>query len=73
MTSDMRPADNKTQYTPVESVPFEQEAGVLATLLLKQGVITEKQLAYALRIRKKIATPQTMLHTLIDLEYVDRN
>lgn len=49
------------------------EAGVLASLLLNQGIISEKQLNYALRVRKKIATPQTMLDTLIELGYVDRD
>ena len=49
------------------------EAGVLAALLLNQGIISEKQLNYALRVRKKIATPQTMLDTLIELGYVDRD
>lgn len=48
------------------------EAGVLAALLLNQGIISEKQLNYALRVRKKIATPQTMLDTLIELGYVER-
>jgi type IV pilus assembly protein PilB len=48
------------------------EAGFLAALLLAQGLITDKQLKYALRVRKKIATPQTMLDTLIELGYVER-
>ncbi|MDA8431007.1 MAG: ATPase, T2SS/T4P/T4SS family [Geobacteraceae bacterium] len=68
------PALHKQQeVTPLDLVPLEQEAGVLAALLLNQGIITEKQLNYALRVRKKIATPQTMLDTLIELGYVERD
>jgi type IV pilus assembly protein PilB len=67
------PSSPKQQdNAPLELVPLEQEAGVLAALLLNQGIISEKQLNYTLRVRKKIATPQTMLDTLIELGYVDR-
>lgn len=73
----MTATDNKSparqEDAPLDLVPLEQEAGVLAALLYKKGIITEKQLSYALRIRKKIATPQTMLDTLVELEYVERD
>jgi type IV pilus assembly protein PilB len=72
--SAQRPASPEQQNTtPLELIPLEQEAGVLAALLLNQGIISEKQLNYALRVRKKIATPQTMLDTLIELGYVERD
>ena len=72
----MTSADKKMpgkDTAPLELATLEQEAGILATLLLKLGIINEKQLTYALRIRKKISTPQTMLDTLIELDYVTRD
>ena len=57
---------------PIDLIPLEQEAGFLASLLFSQGLIDEKQLQYALRVRKKLTTPQTMLDTLTELGYIDR-
>ena len=48
------------------------KGGVFAELMIRHGLLTEKQLKYALRVRQKIATPQTMLDTLIELGYVER-
>src|ERR1039457_3160886 len=46
------------------------QGGIIATLLLKDGLITEQQLSYALRVRTKLASPKTVKDTLIDLGYV---
>src|ERR1039457_148041 len=69
MTEQTNKPVNETQKLTL----IESESGVLAALLLNQGLLSEKQLKYALRVRKKIATPQTMLDTLIELGYVDRD
>jgi type IV pilus assembly protein PilB len=50
--------------TPLES------AGLISALLLKDGIIDERQLSYATRVRSKLATPRTMMDTLLDLGYV---
>jgi len=73
MTTQNPTVPKQQENAPLELVPLEQEAGVLAALLLNQGIISEKQLNYALRVRKKIATPQTMMDTLIELGYVERD
>jgi len=44
-------------------------AGMLASLLLEKEEITKEQLSYAIRVNKKMATPQTLLQTLIELGY----
>jgi type IV pilus assembly protein PilB len=44
--------------------------GIIATLLLQEKIISEKQLLYAIRIRSKLTTPKTMSETLMDLGYV---
>lgn len=54
--------------TPDAAPPLP--AGVIAGLLLKDGLISEQQLAYAQRVRAKLATPRTIKDTLIDLGYV---
>ena len=38
--------------------------------MLKDGVIDEKQLSYAIRVRSKLSTSRTMMDTLLDLGYV---
>lgn len=61
-----------TQSAQPSQAPLSplKEAGILASILLDQNVITLEQVSYALRVRKKIATPKTMLQTLVDLGYV---
>jgi len=61
------PTKQQSPQTPANEAL--KDAGVLATLLLEKEAITEKQLLYALRVNKKMATPQTMLQTLIELGY----
>ncbi len=44
--------------------------GTIVNLLLKENIITAKQLDYAVRVRSKIISPKTMIATLVDLGYV---
>ncbi len=46
------------------------QAGIIASLLIKEAILTEEQLSYATRIRSKLTTQKTMKDTLIDLGYV---
>ncbi len=43
---------------------------IIATLLQKEGLVSLKQITYALRILSKMTTSKTMLDTLLDLGYV---
>lgn len=65
-----QPPPQQKPNSPSQTVAApSQGAGVLASILLEQNVVSQEQIAYALRVRKKIATPQTMLQTLVDLGY----
>jgi type IV pilus assembly protein PilB len=57
-----------TSRTPDKALPVQ--SGVIAGLLLKDGLITEEQLSYALRVRTKLTNQKTIKDTLIDLGYV---
>jgi type IV pilus assembly protein PilB len=46
------------------------ESGLIATMLVKENIISDKQLAYAMRVRSKLSTPKTMIDTLLDLGYL---
>lgn len=48
------------------------ESGKISSLLLKEGVISEKQYAYAVRVRSKLTTHKTMIDSLLDLGYISR-
>jgi len=52
------------------TLPPIESTGLISTLLLKDGVIDEQQLAYATRVRSKLTTPRSMMDTLLDLGYV---
>jgi type IV pilus assembly protein PilB len=54
--------------TPGDTLPVQ--AGIIAGLLLKDGLITELQLSYALRVRTKLTSQKTIKDTLIDLGYI---
>ena len=45
---------------------------MIIDLLLKENIITDQQMAYAVRIRSKLTTPRTMTDTLMDLGYLNR-
>ncbi|MCE1225680.1 MAG: Flp pilus assembly complex ATPase component TadA [Geobacteraceae bacterium] len=50
----------------------EVKIGIVPTLLIKDGVITHDQLAYAVRVHSKLTTPQTMLDTLLELGLISQ-
>ncbi|MEI7818132.1 MAG: hypothetical protein WCI45_13175, partial [Desulfuromonadales bacterium] len=58
--------DLQSKETPVPST----ENGMITNLLLKESIISEQQLVYAVRIRNKLSTPKTMIDTLLDLGYL---
>ncbi len=59
-----------TGSTPTNSK--EVKIGVVPTLLIKDGIITHDQLAYAVRVHSKLTTPQTMLDTLLELGLISQ-
>ena len=44
--------------------------GQIVSMLLKEGHLTDKQIAYALRIQSKLETPRILLKVLKELEYL---
>jgi len=54
------------------TLPPVESASIISALLLKDGVIDERQLSYATRVRSKLTTPRTLMDTLLDLGYVTR-
>lgn len=55
------------------ATPAKTEIGTITGLLLKENIITEKQLSYAIRVRSKLVTPKTMIDSLLDLGYLTRD
>jgi len=53
-------------FIPGEFMANEKnpEYGIIASLLLQAGLVGEKQLQYADRIRRKLATPTPLLNIL---------
>jgi type IV pilus assembly protein PilB len=49
------------------------EINIITNLLLQESIISDQQLAYAVRIRSKLTTPKTMIDTLLDLGYLTRD
>jgi type IV pilus assembly protein PilB len=45
-------------------------AGAIATLLVKEGLINEEQLRYALRVRDKLTSSKTLIDVLQELSYL---
>ncbi|MDD2309053.1 MAG: ATPase, T2SS/T4P/T4SS family [Desulfuromonadaceae bacterium] len=45
---------------------------MITKLLLAENIISPQQLAYAVRVRSKLATPKTMIDSLLDLGYLTR-
>ena len=45
-------------------------AGQIVSMLLEEGHLTDKQIAYALRIQSKLETPRILLKILKELEYL---
>lgn len=44
-------------------------AETIGRLLVDQGVISDKQLKHAKRVRSKLAQTKTLLNTMLELEY----
>jgi type IV pilus assembly protein PilB len=44
--------------------------GVIVSLLLKTGVLSDQQVTHAQRIRQKLATPTTLVNVLKDIGYI---
>ena len=60
--------DTNSQEAPAT----HPENGMITKLLLKENIISNQQLAYAVRVRSKLTTPKTMIDTLLDLDYLTR-
>lgn len=56
-----------------EALIVSPENGAIVTLLLKENIISVKQLEYAVRVRNKIISPKTMIDTMVDLGYLTRD
>lgn len=61
--------DTNFKETPVSS----PNNGIITNLLRKENIITDQQLAYAVRVSSKLTTPKTMIDTLLDLGYLTRD
>lgn len=59
-----------TNYVSEPATP--QQPGIIAGLLLNENIISEQQLAYAVRVRSKLSSQKTMMDTMLDLGYVTR-
>ena len=55
---------------PAVSAPALKDTGdAIAALLLGHGLITDKQLKHARRVRAKLAQSKTLLNTMLELEF----
>lgn len=63
------PASSFGRVIPVVSMANEKDSGygIIASLLLQSGMVSEKQLKHADRIRRKLATPSSLLNVLKEL------
>jgi len=50
--------------------PQADTAAIIAELLIKEGILTNKQLEYAQRVFSKLPAGKTMLGVIVDLKYV---
>ncbi len=57
---------------PLRTDGTTNQVGVLPALLRQEGILTEDQLAYAVRVHRKLTTPQTMLDTLLELDLISQ-
>lgn len=65
------PAATSPEPPTVPSATLPLETGdALAELLMAAGHLSPRQLAYAKRVQTKLATPQTLLNVLKNLQYV---
>ena len=61
---------SQTDVPPTIIASSTTQSGIITGLLLKEKLITEQQLSYALRVRGKLTSPKTIKDTLLDLGYV---
>jgi type IV pilus assembly protein PilB len=55
--------------TPTNGLPSSQSGGEIPGLLVKEGLITDDQLAYAIRIKAKLSSNNTLIDTIKELGY----
>lgn len=64
MIEDMKKVQTKDQ---------KRKTGEIVSCLVKQGIVSEKQVNHALRIRSKLASDITLLDILVELGYLSEN
>ncbi len=63
----MKPKKNKSG----ENKPEENKPGEIVSLLVKKGLLTEQNAAYAMRVKSKLSSDKTLIDTLKDLKYIN--
>ncbi|MCF8044444.1 MAG: Flp pilus assembly complex ATPase component TadA [Desulfarculaceae bacterium] len=48
-----------------------KDAGEIASLLAEDGIVTEDQVRYAMRVKEKLATEKNLIETLKELKYIN--
>lgn len=61
---------NSPQTAIADTTGVLKQAGQIAGLLVKERLLTEEQVAYALRVRQKLATPRTIIDIVQELGYL---
>ncbi len=65
----MKIKKEKTEKQPPESAAGEH--GKIVSILLSEGMVTEQQVAYALRIQQKLSAPVPIIEILKELNYIN--
>ena len=65
--------NNKTTSTEenIPEAPENNSYGEIVNLLIKESIVTSKQVEYAVKVRKKLDNPKSLLDTLKDLGYTN--
>ncbi len=56
--------------TAENTIPSSPPAGEIPALLVKEGLVTADQLAYARRVQAKLSSNKTFIDTIQDLGYI---
>jgi type IV pilus assembly protein PilB len=56
---------------PDKNIPAEDTPGEIVSLLLKKGLLTQENAAYAMRVKSKLSSDKTLIDTLKDLKYIN--
>ena len=64
----MNAVKRRMDDTTVEGI---EDKGEIVSLLIKDGVLTEDRVRYAMRVKEKLATEKNLIETLKELKYVD--